>query len=126
MFAVADLLSSPCSKSPDLHRLVADYSHLSILLPATLRRTVRIRLSLLLVVSRVAELLLRSKAVFLGLCVNLRVVQERKLLGCLHVGHLLDEALCEDDIDLLERAVLGLRVEEVDDRQEASVDSGEE
>lgn len=83
-----------------LYRPAAGQPHLSILLSASLRRAVRIRLSLLLIVSRMAKLVLRSKAVFLSLRVNLGVVQERKLLGCVHVGHLLDEALGENDINL--------------------------
>ena len=83
-------------------------------------------LGLLLIMSSVAKLLLGSEAIFASLRVDLCIVQERKLLGCIDVGHLFDETLGEDDIDFLEGAVLRLRVEEVDNGQEASVDCGEE
>lgn len=83
-------------------------------------------LGLLLVVSSVAELLLGSEAIFASLRVDLCVVQEWKLFGCVDVGHLFDETLGENDIDFLEGAVLRLRVEEVDNGQEAGVDRGEE
>ena len=42
------------------------------------------------------------------------------------VGDLLQVALGEDKVDLLEGALLGLRVEKVDDRDEARVDDGKE
>jgi hypothetical protein len=74
----------------------------------------------------VTKLFLRRETIFPSLCVNLRIAQERQLLGCVDVGHLLDEALCEDDVDLFERAVFCLRVEDVDDGEEAGVYCGEE
>lgn len=75
---------------------------------------------------RVAKLFLGSKPVLAGLSINVRVAQERKLLSCVHVGHLLDEALGEDNIDLFQRTVFRFGIEEVDDREEACVDRGEE
>jgi hypothetical protein len=72
------------------------------------------------------KLFLRRETIFASLCVNLRIAQERKLLGCVDVGHLLDEALGEDDVDLFERAVFRLRVKDVDDWEEAGVYGGEE
>jgi hypothetical protein len=59
------------------------------------------------------KLLLRSKPILAGFRVDLSVAQERKLLG-------------EDDVDFFERAVFGLRVEDVNDWEEAGVYSGEE
>jgi hypothetical protein len=102
--------------------------NLTILLLPPLRRTPRIRLGLLaIMIMRMAtKLLLRSKPILAGFRVDLGVAQERKLLGCFDVGHVLNEALGEDDVDFFERTVFGLRVEDVNDWEEAGVYSGEE
>jgi len=73
-----------------------------------------------------AKLFFRSKSILSRLGIDLRIAQERKLLGCIHVSHLLDEAFGEDDVDLFQGAVFRLGVEDVDDRQEAGVHCGEE
>ena len=83
-------------------------------------------IQLLLIVSSMAELLLRRETVLASLGIDFCIAQEGELLGCVDISHLLDEALGEDDVDLLQGTVLGLWVEEVDDGQEASVDCGEE
>lgn len=44
----------------------------------------------------------------------------------MHVADLLVVALGEDDVDLLQRATRGFRVEEVENRQEDGVEDGEE
>lgn len=44
----------------------------------------------------------------------------------MHVADLLIVALGEDDINFLQRATRGLRVEEVEDRQEDGVEDGKE
>jgi len=75
---------------------------------------------------RMAELFLRSEPILASFGVNLRIAQERKLLGCLYVSHFFDETLGEDDINLFQRAVFCLGVENVDDRQEACVHRSEE
>ena len=49
-----------------------------------------------------AKLFLRSKPVLASLGINIRIAQEWKLLRCLDVSHLLDEAFGEDDIDLFQ------------------------
>lgn len=92
-----------------------------------LRRTLRISLSLLLVDSMgVTKFFLRSKPILAGFGVNLRIAQERQLLRCVDVGHLLDEALGEDDVDFFQRSIFRLWVEDVDDGEEACVHGGEE
>ena len=72
------------------------------------------------------KLFLRSKSILTSFGVNLRIAQERKLLGCIDVGHLLDETFGENDVDLFQRAVFCLGVEDVDDWEEAGVYGGEE
>lgn len=77
---------------------------LTIIFLTTIGRASRIRLSLLLVerIRVAAKLFLRSETVLASLGIDFRIAQERELLGCLHVSHLLDEALGEDDIDLFQ------------------------
>jgi len=57
---------------------------------------------------------------------DLGIVEDGQLLAGADVGHVLEVSLCEDEIDLLEGALLCLRVEEVDDRDEAGVGHREE
>lgn len=73
-----------------------------------------------------AKPFLGSKTVLASLGIDFRIAQEWELLSCLNVCHVLDEALGEDDIDLFQRAVFGLGVEDVDDREEACVHCSEE
>lgn len=67
-----------------------------------------------------------DKAEAQGLTFNLLVREEGQVLGGLHVRNVLGSTLGEDDINLLERSVGGLWVEEPDDRKETGVDYGEE
>jgi len=57
---------------------------------------------------------------------DLDIGQEGQILSGFHVGDLLDETLGEYEVDFLKGALLGLRVEEVDDGEEAGVHHGEE
>lgn len=57
---------------------------------------------------------------------NLLVGQKRHFLGRPDVAHVLEVALGEDKVDFLQRSASRLRVEEVDDGEEARVDDGEE
>lgn len=54
----------------------------------------------------------RREAVLPGLCINLCVTQEGELFSRFDVGHVLDVALGEYDVDLFEGSILGFRVEE--------------
>lgn len=67
-----------------------------------------------------------DESVLEGLLLDLLGGEQGQLLGGAHVGLLLDEALGEDDVDLLEGSARGLGIEPVDDGQEAGVDGGEE
>lgn len=57
---------------------------------------------------------------------DLFIREPGQFLGRPHVAHLLDIPLGEDEVDLLETAVRGLRVEEVDDGDEGGVQRREE
>ena len=69
---------------------------------------------------------LSTKPYSLAICSTSPIAEIRQLEGSLDVAHVLQVALGEDDVDLLERALLGLGVEEVDDRDEAEVNAPEE
>lgn len=81
-----------------------------------------------------ARVLLSNRKLLVGInesvltshLLNFSVVEVRKFVRSSDVGHLFDEALREDEIDLFERALLGLRIEEIDDWKEAGVDNSEE
>lgn len=102
--------------------------NLTIIFLTSVGWTSRVRLSLLLVKGMrvAAQFFLRRKSILARLSINLRIAQEWKILGCLHVGHLLDEALGENDIDFFQWSVFRFGVEDVDDWEEACVDCSEE
>jgi hypothetical protein len=52
-------------------------------------------------------------------------IKERQLFCSLHVAHILQMTLGEDQINLFKRASLCFRIEDVDEGQKASVDDGE-
>lgn len=83
-------------------------------------------LRVVLVVVLVDALGRLDEAVPHGLALDLLVREEGEVVGRLDVRHVLDVALGEDDVDLLEGPVRRLRVEEPDDGQEAGVDHREE
>lgn len=66
------------------------------------------------------------EAVLAGLLVDLVLVELGQLLGGGDVALVLEEALGEDEVDLLERAARGLGVQEVDDGEEDGVEDAEE
>ncbi|KAI7498754.1 general substrate transporter [Hortaea werneckii] len=67
-----------------------------------------------------------GEAVLLSEVVDALSVELGKLLGSVDIRHLLDVALGEDQVDLLQSPTGSLRVEEVQDREEAGVEGGEE
>lgn len=67
-----------------------------------------------------------DESVVAGGLLDLAIVQVWKLFRSLDIGHVLDVSLGEDKIDLLKGALLGLRVEEVDEWDEKKVHDGEE
>lgn len=84
------------------------------------------RLLLVMAVAALAVGIAVDEAILVGIGLDLLGSEVRQLLGGSDVRHVLDEALGEDDVDLLERTVRGLGVEEVDDGKEATVHDGEE
>lgn len=103
--------------SDDVGSIVATLSHIAA--TAAL-------VAALLDSGRAGELLLITEAVAAGDILNLLIGEVRQLLAGAHVAHVLDETLGEDEIDLLETALLGLWVQEVDDGDEARVHGSEE
>ena len=67
-----------------------------------------------------------GEAVLLSEVVNALGIELRKLLSGVDIGHLLDVALGEDQVDLLQGPTGGLGVEEVQDGEEDCVEGGEE
>lgn len=74
-----------------------------------------------------ASLVIRGlETILASLCVDLRSIEVRKLLGSGDIAHLLEVALGEDEINLLKGSPGGLRIEEIDDGEEEGVQNCEE
>lgn len=84
------------------------------------------RLLLVAAVTALAVGIAVDETIPVGIGFDLLGSEMRQLLGGLDVRHLVDIALGEDDVDLLERAAGRLGVEEVDDGNEGGVHAGEE
>jgi hypothetical protein len=56
---------------------------------------------------------------------NAVVVEHRQLLRRPHIRHVFEEALCKDEIDLFQTALLRLGVEDVDEGEEPGIDARE-
>ncbi|KAJ8113151.1 hypothetical protein OPT61_g4648 [Boeremia exigua] len=92
-----------------------------------LSSTVLLAALLLVVVAAGARLLIGVlHAVLAVVAGDLGLVHDRKLLRGQDVALVLEVALGEDEINLLERAAGSLRVQEVDDGEEDGIEDGEE
>lgn len=64
----------------------------------------------------------RNETVLTRLRFDLCLGQARELLRGLDVAHLLHVSLCEDEVDLFQASLCGLRVEEPDEGEEDGVE----
>lgn len=67
-----------------------------------------------------------DEAVPQRLALDLGIAEEGHLGSCFDIRHFLDMSLGEDDVDLLQRAVGRLWVEDPDDREKTGIDQGKE